>query len=160
MTLPEKCERCGGPSYNVGTSGDPTGRHIDIEECVRELAGRVAKLEAQAKLEPVLRCRICGERLTGAAHGVGVCGDKNVCGLCGNFLMQADGTIGSHGRGLCVSVDRNGRITSRRKKQPRLLKCAKRGCGNTTDKNPVPGTAWMCAEHDAAEKARVAKETT
>lgn len=39
------CERCGQPACNVNRDGDHTGRHTDIEECLRELGHRLTVLE-------------------------------------------------------------------------------------------------------------------
>lgn len=47
--MSEACERCGQPSFNVNGRGEPTGRHTDVEECLRELGRRIAALEQALK---------------------------------------------------------------------------------------------------------------
>jgi len=45
VNTPPNCERCGAPAYNVTGRGEHTGRHTDVDECLRELNARIASLE-------------------------------------------------------------------------------------------------------------------
>ncbi len=126
MSAP-RCDRCGGPAFNVNRDGEHTGQHRDLEECVRAIVARLepkpgpkcSLCERTDCAGPRSGCLVCGEcatRAPAAAHGPGLCGDTNQCWLCRGFLVQKDGTIGNHGKGLCVTMDRNGRVV-RPKKQ-------------------------------------------
>lgn len=46
---PPSCETCSQPAYNVDKHGEHTGKHRNIEECLRELVRRVRILEDQAQ---------------------------------------------------------------------------------------------------------------
>jgi hypothetical protein len=45
----QACERCGGPSFNVNRDGEATGRHLDLEECLREMNRRAGVLEDKVR---------------------------------------------------------------------------------------------------------------
>ena len=42
------CEVCGQPCHNIDRDGDHTGRHRDVEECLRTMGRRIADLEKGA----------------------------------------------------------------------------------------------------------------
>jgi hypothetical protein len=39
------CEVCGQPAANVNRNGEHTGRHRDLEECLRAMGARIVALE-------------------------------------------------------------------------------------------------------------------
>lgn len=49
MTQP--CDRCGQPAYNCNRHGEHTGRHADLEECLRKL-GAAADYLREPRLYP------------------------------------------------------------------------------------------------------------
>lgn len=48
-STPPACEQCGQPAYNVNRDGEHTGRHTNIEECLREMGRRIVSLERRVR---------------------------------------------------------------------------------------------------------------